>query len=229
MSGQPEAAQAAFLNWQGYVRKSYAPLIEECGGIVDADATGFAVHCGDGVRKVELSGGLQSADYEYYAPLLDDVGKATLATGVLKNLLRAASWIDFEIGWREISDTYRNRPEKDWLPGLVEERGFDAIGAEMEQAIRNFRRANPRAFTATPRWTGKLLVWRANQWRFRHQPGPVRDLLDALEKGNWPFHIKLNHLDPDQVRDAAKYLRAKTRPHLGWHASNDGTFSWSAP
>jgi hypothetical protein len=196
---------------------------------MDADATGFTVHCGDGVRKVELSGGLQSADYDHYAPLLDEVGKATLATGVLKNSLRSASWIDFDIGWQHLSDTQRNRPEKDWLPGLVEERGFDAIAAEMAQAIKDFHRANPRAFVVTPRWTGKLLVWRANQWRFRNQPGPVRDLLDALEQAKWPPSAKVHRLDPDQVREAAKYLRGRTRPHIGWHASNDGTLSWSTP
>ncbi len=133
-----------FLDWQTQVRRSYVTLIVQNAGIVDADATGFAVHCGDGVRRVELSGGLQSADYDYYASILDDVGKATLAMGVLKNALRAASWIDYEIGWRHLSDTHHNRPEEDWLPGLVVEHGFDAIAAEMEQAIRNFHQTNPR-------------------------------------------------------------------------------------
>jgi hypothetical protein len=228
MNGQPEPAEAAFRNWHDHVRKSYAGLIAENGGIVDADARGFTVHCGDGVRTVELTSGLQSGDYDCYAPLLDDVGKATLATGVLKNLLRRASWIEFDIGWRHLSNKHRNLPEGGWLPGLVAERGFDAIAAGMERAIRDFHLANPRAFMARPRWTGNLLVWRANQWRFRNRRGPVRDLLDALEKGNWPLQVK-NHLNPDQVHEAAKYLREKTRPHLRWHASNDGTFSWSAP
>jgi hypothetical protein len=99
----------------------------------------------------------------------------------------------------------------------------------MEQAIRDFHRAHPRAFMARPRWTGKLLVWRANQWKFRNRDGPVRKLLDALENDKWPQSVELDDLNPDQARDAAKYLREKTRPHLGWHASNDGTFSWSAP
>jgi hypothetical protein len=83
--------------------------------------------------------------------------------------------------------------------------------------------------TATPRWTGNLLIWRANQWRFRNQKnGPVRMLLDALEKAKWPRFIKLNHLDPDQVHEAARYLRRRTRPHIIWHASNDGILSWLA-
>lgn len=228
MNVQREPAETAFSNWQDYVRKSYANLIAENGGVVDADAGGFAVHCGDGIRKVELSGGLTDEDYDYYAPLLAVVGKATLAIGVLKNTLRSASWIDFEIGWRHLSDKHPNRPEEDWLPGLVEQQGFDAIAAEMAQAIKSFHRTNPRAFMATPRWTGKLLVWRANQWRFRNQNGPVRDLLAALEKGKWPPSVKLNHLNPDQVHEAAKVLR-KTKPLITWHASNDGTLSWSTP
>ena len=104
--------------------------------------------------------------------LLDDVGKATLAMGVLKNVLRSASWIDFDIGWRHLSDSHRNRPEEEWLPSLVEERGLTPSPLRWNRPIRDFHRANPGAFMATPRWTGKLLVWRANQWRFRNQPGP---------------------------------------------------------
>jgi len=228
MNEQREPTEGAFCNWQGYVRKSYATLIAENNGIVDADATGFTVNCGDGARKVVLVGGLGKADYDYYAPLLDDVGKATLAMGVLKNMLRSAWWMHFEIGWRYLSGEHRNRPEEEWLPSLVEQQGFDAIASEMEQAIRDFHCTNPGVFMATPRWTGKLLLWRANKWRFRNQDGPVRDLLDALEKGNWPLWVKLNDLDPDRIHEAAKVLR-KTRPHIDWHASNDGTLSWSTP
>jgi hypothetical protein len=228
MNGQPDAAAAAFLNWQDYVRKRYATLIVENGGIIDADATGFTVHCGDGVRTIKLNDGLLSTDYKNYAPLLNDGGKATLATGVLKNRLRSTSWIDFDIAWRHLSNKLGNRPEEEWLPGLVEERGFDAIAAEMGQAIRDFHLANPRALMATPRWTGNLLIWRAIHWRFRNQKnGPVRILLDALENGKWPLFVKLSSLRPDQVHDAARYLRRKTRPHIDWHASNAGALSWS--
>jgi hypothetical protein len=218
----------AYLNWQASVRESYAPLIVESGGIVDANASGFTTNCGDGIRKIELAGGLQATDYIYYAPLLDDVGKATLALGVLKNRFRASPWIDFEIGWRHLMHKQGNRSEQDWLPALVEVHGFDAIASEMRQAITNFHQSNPRAFLQMPRWNGVLLVWRNNQWRFRNQAGPLRESLDALEKARWPRSVKVGRLDPDQIREVAKQLRRKTWPHICWHASNDGTLSWSA-
>jgi hypothetical protein len=80
--------------------------------------------------------------------------------------------------------------------------------------------------TATPRWTGKLLVWGSREWRFRNQSGPLRDLLDAFEKAKWPREVKLNHLDCDQVREVGKQLRKKTLPYLNWYAAKDGTLSW---
>jgi hypothetical protein len=132
-------------------------------------------------------------------------------------------WIDIEF--------CSNDPEWVTLKMIYDYyRREDMTWADWKQNLQNERAASRyKELVATPRWTGTLLIWGAKQWRFRNQPGPVRDLLDALEKAKWPYHIKLNHLNPDQVRDAAKYLRRKTGSHLGWHAANDGTFSWSKP
>jgi hypothetical protein len=238
MNGQPEAdvVEAVFncqgrvsVSLQDQVREEYARLIKE--GMLDsASANGFTVELGDGTRRVIVDGGLQARDYEYLAPLLNDLDKAILAKGVLENLLRPCSWRDFDIGWRRLLDKVPNVPEEDWLPSFVEKHGFDAIAAAMKQAIENFHRANPGAFMEKPRWDSMWLVWRGHKWRFRNQAkGPVRDSLNALESRGWPLSVELSHLDPDQVREAARSLNAKTWKKIRcihWRSSGR-ILSWS--
>jgi hypothetical protein len=113
---------------------------------------------------------------------------------------------------------------------LVEDKGFVAIATAMGQAAIAYRRDNPPqlGIMVKPRWdrNASVLILGDRSWRFRKQRGPVRDLLDALEGGNWPRSVLLRHLGPDGVRDAGRLLRAKTMPHINWHAASDGIFSW---
>jgi hypothetical protein len=150
----------------------------------------------------------------------------------LEKLLHRAERQEADTAWWLLRNKLGHR-EEDWLPSLVENNGFAAVAAALGQEVAEYRKLNPRrksvwALMDHPHFDGKHLSWGNKKWTFRSQRGPVCLLLDALERNQWR-PVLLSTLDPDQVREAARYLRKKTMPHLNWHASNNGLFSWSSP
>jgi hypothetical protein len=84
-----------------------------------------------------------------------------------------------------------------------------------------FDRDDKRGFR-TPHWNGRHLFWKNKKWLFRRQRnGVVRLILTFLENNQWKGGV-VTSLDPDQVDNAAKYLRKRTAPFIRWQTSNDG-------
>jgi hypothetical protein len=214
----------------------YADLIRASFGVESANQKGLVVRLADGTRRIEFEGGLTEDHYTYFAPFLDEWDKVLLAKAVLRNRLHPIQEVDWDIAWWALRQG-RGCDEEEWLEQLVAERGFGAIADEMKAAVLDYRKTTPRPRLVVevfekPRWDSSagMLFWGQHHWKFRNQQGPVRILLDALEQRQWPRSVQLTSLDPDQVREAARYLRDRTMPYLDWHASSsDGTFSWDAP
>jgi hypothetical protein len=120
--------------------------------------------------------------------------------------------------------------------GMIEAMGFEAVAQEMEQAAAEYRRNEPRAprrpvpgrVPSLDRHAG-LLILEDHTWPIQKREGPTQELLNALHDCGFQLSVRLPWLTPDQVREAAKVLRKKTMPIINWHASVDGTLSWSLP
>jgi hypothetical protein len=226
-----------------------ADLICDCDGITEATASGFRVQLPDGRQEFHVEGGWTDEHYTFLRPFLSKLSEprlnmAMIAQAVLASHLRRGGCQEPETASWLLCKKYGFDEEK-WLPQYVESRGFPAVIKEMGEALAAYRKTHPRrplsvARMDHPHFDGRILSWGKRRWGFRRQPGPVRTLLTALEANGWesvtvappgqtllaPNQVRL---DPDDVRDAAKYLRKKTMPDLNWHASNDGTLGWSAP
>jgi hypothetical protein len=200
-------------------------------GIMEITAWGFTVPLENGRRQVELEGWWTEEHYAFFAPLLDPWERSRAAKAVVENQLRRIGCQEADTAWLLLCK--KNGPhEEDWLPPLVESEGFAAIATTLSQEVTEYRKRNPRrkskwVLMDHPCFDGKHISWCERKWTIRNQPGPVRQLLDALEGSQWR-PVLVPTLDPDQVHEAARYLRDKTMPHLNWHASNDGLFSWSS-
>ena len=219
-----------------------ADAISESGGIMDASIWGFTVPLGDGYRKVEIEGGWTEEHYSFLRESLDQSEQAMAAKAVLDNAMRREGCQEPDTAFWLLCK--KNGDDEDqWLPQKVEAEGFSAIIDEMQDALRAYREITPRrplkiAVMDHPTFDGKTLRWGERTWRFRKQHGPIQKLLTALENSGWravnvakPDQVILApnevRLDPDDVRDAAKYLRKKTMPYLTWYGG--GTFTWSVP
>jgi len=212
--------------------KEYADLIRDH-GIVGASSTGFTVQLPDGGREIEFDGGLSGEHFSYFAPLLDAWDKTILAQGVLRNKVGRQSFFDWEMIWELLRVKY-GALEDEWLTQRVAVDGFDSIAHEMIEVLREHKKNHPSSGLTTrkvykPRFdpNSGVLYLGERQFRFRKQPGqPVWELLCQLEKQNFPTSVMHKTLDPDQVREARKVLKARTKPFVEWHAHNDGTLSW---
>jgi hypothetical protein len=134
--------------------QEYADLVSD-GGISSADRFGFTVELGDGQRSVEfpsrMTGGKAITEapelYRFLAPRLEDRDRGTLAKGVVENLVGGCHWSDLEGGWRILGQRHGGPEEyeEDWLPAVVEERGFGALADELRAAIEQTRDERQRA------------------------------------------------------------------------------------
>jgi hypothetical protein len=217
--------------------------------VVDVTSCGFTVALPEGRRQFNVEGGWNEEHYEFLKPFLSALSEpqlnmAMIAEAVLGNCLRRGGCQEPDTAVWLLCKQHGFHKEE-WLPQRVETQGFPGIAREMEDALAAYRKANPRrplriALMDHPHFDGRVLIWGDKRWPIRKQDGPVRKLLTALEGSGWrsvkaaspgqrclaPNQVRL---DPDDVREAAKYLRKKTMPHLNWHASNDGTLGWSVP
>jgi hypothetical protein len=226
-----------------------ADLICAGDGITGATASGFTVALPDGRREFHVEGGWSEGHYTFLKPFLSalpepQLNMAMIAQVILANHLRRRGCQEPETAFWLLC-TKHGFDEEEWLPQLVETKGFPATATEMEEALADYRRINPRRpleidRVSHPHFDGKILWWGGRRWSFRRQHGPVQILLTALESNGWEsvkgvgsYRNKLARnevpLDEDAVREAGKYLRKKTMPHLNWRASNDGMFGWSVP
>jgi hypothetical protein len=209
-------------------RDDEAELIQEH-GIREITPSGFTVPLEIGLQEIELDHGWTEEHYARFAPLLDPWERSRAAKFVLVKQLRRAGCQEVDTAWWLLCEKL-GHDEEDWLPSLVENNGFAAVAAAMSQEVAEYRKLNPRreskwVLMDRPHFDGMHLWWGDKKWTFRSQRGPVRLLLEALERNQWrPVH--LSTLNPDQVHEAARFLRKKTMPHLNWHASNNGLFSW---
>jgi hypothetical protein len=145
--------------------------------------------------------------------------KVLLAEGVLRSELQRVGCDEWGTAWWLLCRKHGLHEER-WLPKLVEKRGFAAIAKMMSQDVAGYRRKHPRD-RLTPEWNGHILSWMEEEWKFRNQRGPVREILDALQASKWQA-VTMKNLDADQVSQAARYLRERTRPYIRWSAANDG-------
>lgn len=201
-----------------------------------ADEKGFWVHDGECTRRVEFPGGLTERHYRLFSMSLTDDEKAVLAMGVIKNRMRPIcpeDWNIIESLLLKKSDATING-QGARLPALVQSKGFQAIAEEMKQELKEYKKRTPRrrlriVVVEKPSWDGRVLSFGGKTWKFRRDNGPVNQLLDELEQTKWQFPVRLPSLHSDQVREAGRLLRRKTRPLINWHAGSDGEFTWSLP
>jgi hypothetical protein len=151
--------------------------------------------------------------------------KPILAVGVLRNLVRSS------VDWEHVLIQLYGLGIVEHLPSLVEKVGFPAVAEFVRTKVSEYRRKNPPprmylSVVRSPRWYAPLLCLGDMRWHFKEQNGPTQRLLAALEANDWRPGVQLPDLDPDQVRDSAKYLRRKTGTHLEWHAEADGRLQW---
>lgn len=202
------------------------------GEIEDANAWGFTVQGSIGCTEVTFPGGLTSKEYEDCSPLLDDDGKAVLALGVLKNVLRSLHWSEWNTASTLMCHAYGN-DESQWLPHIIEKQGFNAVAAEMKTRLGTYRRNTPPArirlavFTK-PVWSDaeRVLVYGDQEWVIVRQAKNVITLLNALETNNWrPVVVGLAY---SQLSQAAYRINKLTRPHINFRAEADCLVTWAS-
>ncbi len=212
-------------------QNEYSDVLKD-GELEDADAWGFTVQGTNGRTEVTFPVGLSSKVYKDYSPLLDDYGKAVLAWGVLKNMLRPLPWSEWNTASTLMCQTYGN-DESQWLPHIIEKQGFDAVAAEMTTRLATYRRTTPPArirlavFTR-PVWNGveRVLVYGDQEWVIAKQAKNVIALLDALEKSDWcPVVVNLEF---EQVSQATYTINQRTRPHITFRAATDCMVTWAS-
>ena len=200
------------------------------GELEDADAWGFSVHWTGGRTEFTFPGGLTSREYDDFSPLLDDDGKAVLAWGVLKNMLRTLPWSDWNTASTLMFQAYGN-DESQWLPNIIEAQGLDAVAVEMTTRLRTYRRTNPLprirlAVFTKPVWLGaeRVLVYGGKKWVIPRQAKNVITLLNDLEKNNWrPVMVGLAY---SQVSQAAYTINQRTKPHIIFRVATDCLVTW---
>lgn len=205
-------------SWQ-----DYADLVYEW-GIEEANASSFTIPCGSHRLVVEVPDGLSPTHYEFLGRVSVEA-KPILAVGVLRNLVRTS------VDWEHVLIQLYGLNIVEHLPSLVEKVGFPAVAEFVRAKVSEYRRKNPPprmylSVVRSPRWYAPMLCLGDMRWHFKEQNGPTQRLLAALEANDWRPWVQLPDLDPDQVRDAAKYLRRKTGTHLEWHAEADGRLQW---
>jgi len=218
---------------------TFDPLQEVCDLIagsdclIGADDAGFTLQSGNTAHRVDLPGGLTEAHYRRFAPSLFDEDKAILALGVIRRTIQPKAWLDWENTKTLARDLHRTTGDDDYEGMLrsIDSLGFAAVVSDLKAKIaKTPKTPQCRArlvVVEKPVWDGNggVLSFGNKMWKFRKQDGPVAHLLDRLERENWPRSVKLNYLDPDQVREAARVLR-KTRPTINWSAESDGVLAW---
>jgi hypothetical protein len=212
--------------------KMWADLLRD-GVLEEADARRLTVVC-QGLRTtVEFDEGLTQDHYNLFAPLLStDSEKAELALGVIANILHSISCVDWLELKRILFDEWDDFLE--WLLQRICLDGFDAVAKLIEEWWMEYRRTNPPTCVKVfglvhPTWDSHagMLSFGNKRWKFRLLPGrPLKELLDELERCSWPSSVTLGHLGPEQVRDVAKELRAKTKGYIYWSASSDSRLGW---
>ena len=212
-------------------RDEYIDVLQD-GEIEDADAWGFTVHGISGRTEVTFPGGLTIREYDDFSPLLDEDGKAMLAWGVLKNMLRSLPWSEWNTASTLMCKTYGN-DESQWLPNIIGKQGFDAVAAEMKRRLGEHRRINPSsrirlAVFTKPVWLGaeRVLVYGDQKWVIPRQAKNVITLLNALEKNNW--HRVVVGLAYSQLSQAAYRINKRTRPHINFRAEADCLVTWAS-
>jgi hypothetical protein len=209
-------------------------LIAGADCLAGADDNGFTLQDGDSTRKVDLPGGLTQAHYHRLAPsLLDDDDKAILALAVIRRAIQPKTWLDWE-NIKTLARSLHRMAGDDNYEGMllsIGSLGFAAVISDLKAKIaetpQGLRCRARLVVVEKPEWDGRCLRFGEKRWRFRRDNGPVNQLLDELENTKWRYPVRLPHLDPEQVREAGKLLRKKTRPVINWHAGNDGEFSWT--
>lgn len=208
-------------------------LIGNADSVIDADDRGFTLQAGDSTHRVDLPGGLTEAHYKRLAPSLVDEDKAILALAVLRTTIQPKTWLDWENTKTLARDLNRMAGDDDYQGMLrsINAVGFAAVISDLKAKIAMTPQP-PRfrvrlVFIEKPAWDGRCLRYGEKHWRFRRDNGPVNQLLDELENTKWRYPVRLPNLEPEQVREAGKWLRKKTRPIINWHAGSDGEFSWT--
>lgn len=211
-------------------------LIAKADSLIDADDNSFRLQAGDSTRRIDLPGGLTEAHYHRLAPSLLDDDKVVLALAVIRRAIHQKSWLDWENTKTLARDLNRMAGDDDYQGMLraIDAVGFAAVISDLkEQIVKMPERPRCRAklvVVEKPAWDGSILSFANKTWKFRKQRGgPVRNLLNAFEQKGWPFSLIPNDLTPDQVVEAARELREKTRHTIKWSASNDGQISWLLP
>lgn len=215
------------------------------GGIADADANGFSVEGPLGCTRITFPGGLTEDHYNIFSPPLDDDEKLILAKGVLENNIQSIFGQDWKgaiylLHHKYNIDLYKAVPEINqakWVNNLAN------IVNEIKREFNEYRLANPHPRVQwikveTPIWEPPYLFFAGEKWFFRKDADVIFALLNDLERNKWKHAFLSNksdqgksdkiYLDLNQVHDAARDLRKKTKGYLTWKAAADGYLYWQS-
>lgn len=186
-------------------------------------------------RIMEFDEGLTERHYSLFAPVLKcDYDKGVLALAVIENILYPTpcqDWCDFR---RELPHLFQTDwiDVPDWLVEEIRLEGFDAVVKGIKERWAAYKLTLPiiRPMpppVCQPTWDNGTLSVGDQRWMFRRLPGrPLFTILDEFQNRDWPHSLTFENLYPEQVRDVAKWLRAKTGDCIVWVASNDSTMRW---
>ena len=159
------------------------------------------------------------------------------ALGVLENMVQPLVWSEWDVARALLRKKHAQDTDSDgtWLPALVASKGVAAVALELQDGLAAYReKVRPARLkwawlVDKPHWDGMVLSFGGQMWTFRQQNGPVNQLLEELENTKWRYPVLLTHLTRQQVTDAARLIRKKTRGYIDWHATKKKEFSWSLP
>ena len=196
-------------------------LIANADSVIEADDRGFTLQAGDSTHRVELPGGMTKAHYHRLAPSVVDDDKAILALAVIRKAIQPKTWLDWENTKTLARDLNRMVGDEDYQGMLraIDAVGFaavdlgpegqdrkDATDATIQGKVGRDRKAGV-GWTAASCPSGTRCGSFAN-----NDGGPSYISSTAFEQKGWPHSLIPNDLDPDQVVEAARVLREKTRP-----------------
>jgi hypothetical protein len=189
------------------------------GCIEAADAIGFSVIKCTGTERVEFPFGMTPETYCDLAQFCSHDERGILAKGVLENLLT----VDWHT-WDRFQCVFYRATEQDieeWLPGAVEEIGFQAVAAGIKKAIAQLPPLPPKTPILRQMPTGFLLQYGHNEWTFSNHASTTGPILKALQSNKWEPVTSIEApdgiLDEMQVKQAVYQLNHITAKVIGWH------------
>lgn len=229
----------------------YRHIIRESCGIEAANRAQITVVKTTGTERIDLpEEGMTEELYDYLSPRCDESERGLLAKAVVENLIRPdwQTWDEFQAFFSKARGEFL----EEFLPEVVERRGFQEISSLVRDAISRFRLEYPKPTlnpSRHPMWDAKTntLCYGKKFWKFPTQASSIIAILEALHANGWnqvdsipvwesPAYkqkrrrdsnpLQRDDLKSDQIGYAVNQLRKKTKGILTWHRVRLIGVSW---